>query len=207
MQAETLGLAGDSTVATYSTNSAADKQGWGASFSKFVKNLKVNNYAKGGRTTKTFREEGHWKSLLKSKPNIAFVQFGHNDSSSDPQKKVSLNDYKSYLRKYVDEARAQKTEIYFVTSPRRCKFSNGKPTEELKPYVDAMKSVATEKDVGVLDLWKKSGDFLKATGSNACKTYYISGDQTHFNKKGSEKMASLVAEAAKSDPDLAQFMK
>ena len=111
------------------------------------------------------------------------------------------------LKQYTQPRADGKMEIYFVTPPHRCKFSGDRVSEELKPYVDAMKSVAKDNDVVVLDLYKKSGAFLNQQGSSACKEYYVSGDKTHFNRKGSEKMASLVAEEAKNDSLLIDLIK
>lgn len=205
LQAETLALAGDSTVATYSASSS--KQGWGYSLSKYLTSkLKVANHAVGGRTTKSFRDEGHWKKLLSSKPNFIFVQFGHNDSHKD--KNIPVKSYRANLERFILEAEKQDALIYMVTPPHRCRFKNGKVTDELRSYVEAMKSVAKEYDVPVLDLYKKSGDLLNKMGKKACKEYYVSSsDTTHFNKVGSSAMASLVAEEARKDDDLAPFIK
>lgn len=205
LHCETLALAGDSTVATYSSG---DKQGWGYSLGKYVvSKLKINNYAAGGRTTKSFRDEGRWKKLLNAKPNFIFVQFGHNDSHNDSEG-VSVKNYRANLARFIQEADKQNSLIYMVTPPHRCRFKNGKVTEELKPYVDAMKSVAKEYGVPVLDLYKRNGDLLNKMGSKACRDYYVSSsDTTHFNKTGSSVMASLVASEAKKDPDIAPFFK
>lgn len=205
LKAETLALAGDSTVATY--NSSSKKQGWGYSFSKFVTSkLRVSNHAMGGRTTKSFRSEGRWKKLLSAKPNFIFVQFGHNDSGST--RRVPLKDYRAYLKLYIQEAEKQRALIYMVTPPHRCRFKNKKVTNEMGDYVTAMKSVAAEFDVPVLDLYAKSGALLNKMGTKACKDYYLSSsDTTHFNKKGSEVMAGLVAAEAKKDADIGPFIK
>ncbi len=205
MKAQTVALAGDSTVASY--NSSSEKQGWGYSFKKFVtSNLRVDNHARGGRTTKSFRSEGHWKKLLSTKPKFIFVQFGHNDSGST--RNVPVSEYKKYLQAYITEAEKQKALVYMVTPPHRCRFKNGKVTDEMGSYVSAMKSVAAANDVPVLDLYKRSGDMLNKLGSKACKTYYFSSsDTTHFNKKGSEWIASMVATEAKADADLSRYIK
>lgn len=204
LRAETLALAGDSTVATYSSG---EKQGWGYSFSKYViSKLRVANHAAGGRTTKTFRDEGRWKKLLGTKPHFIFVQFGHNDSRSENN--VSVKSYRANLERFILEAEKQNALIYMVTPPHRCKFKNGKVTDEMRAYVDAMKSVAKQYEVPILDLYKRNGDLLNKMGTKACKEYYLSSsDTTHFNKKGSSMMASLVAEEAKKDADLAPFLK
>jgi lysophospholipase L1-like esterase len=112
------------------------------------------------------------------------------------------------LEKYILEAEKQKALVYLVTPPHRCRFNKGKVTDEMKEYVAAMKSVAKQYDVPVLDLYKRSGDLLNKMGTKACNEYYLSSsDTTHFNKKGSSMMASLVASEAKKDPDIAPFLK
>jgi len=205
LKAQTVALAGDSTVASY--NSSSNKQGWGYSFKKFVtSNLRVDNHARGGRTTKSFRSEGHWKKLLSTKPKFIFVQFGHNDATSE--RKIPVKEYRANLAKMIQEAEKQKALIYMVTPPHRCRFKNGKVTDEMGTFVSAMRSVAAEYDVPVLDLYKRSGDMLNKLGTKACKTYYFSSsDTTHFNKKGSEWIASMVATDAKADADLSRYMK
>lgn len=67
-----ISLAGDSTV--------TDKAGWGAAFAKLLSpDVECVNFAMGGRSSKSFRDEGHWKKVIDSKPAFVLIQFGHND--------------------------------------------------------------------------------------------------------------------------------
>lgn len=77
----TLFIAGDSTAATVNHPL---QQGWGAPFAAFFDPSKVNvdNRAKGGRSSRTFINEGLWDTLiadLKS-GDIVLIQFAHNDA-------------------------------------------------------------------------------------------------------------------------------
>ncbi|ATC65788.1 lysophospholipase [Nibricoccus aquaticus] len=77
----TIFIAGDSTAATVDHPL---QQGWGAPFAAFFDPAKVNvdNRAKGGRSSRTFINEGLWDALiadLKS-GDIVLIQFAHNDA-------------------------------------------------------------------------------------------------------------------------------
>ena len=65
-------LAGDSTV--------TDKQGWGLGFAELVgEDVELHNLAKGGRSSKSFYDEGIWAKCVELKPDYILIQFGHND--------------------------------------------------------------------------------------------------------------------------------
>ncbi len=65
-------LAGDSTV--------TDQAGWGLGFASALKpTATCVNLSAGGRSSKSFRNEGRWKQVLEQKPNVILIQFGHND--------------------------------------------------------------------------------------------------------------------------------
>src|SRR5690242_13890992 len=67
-----IALAGDSTV--------TDKVGWGVGFAKqLAGDIECMNFSQGGRSSKSFINEGHWKKVLDSKPDYILIQFGHND--------------------------------------------------------------------------------------------------------------------------------
>src|SRR5690349_13530169 len=67
-------LVGDSTV--------TDKQGWGPGFAaRLADDVVCINKSLGGRSSKSYRNEGHWDELVRLDPgpDIVLIQFGHND--------------------------------------------------------------------------------------------------------------------------------
>src|SRR6201985_2183365 len=65
-------LIGDSTQ--------TDNAGYGRGFcANFTDKVDCVNMAKGGASTKTFREQGLWERSLQTKPDYMLIQFGHND--------------------------------------------------------------------------------------------------------------------------------
>src|SRR3978361_2233116 len=68
-------LIGDSTQ----TNNAGYGRGFCANLTAEVDCI---NMAKGGSSTKTFRQQGLWDQSLATRPDYMLIQFGHNDIES-----------------------------------------------------------------------------------------------------------------------------
>src|SRR6185437_12606422 len=135
--------------------------------------VQVINLAASGRSTKTFIREGRWKKALDEKPDYVLIQFGHNDShdSRHPEATAASGDYKVYLRRYIDDARAAgATPILVTPMVRRTFDAHGKIAEptgagNLLPYVNAMKEVGREKNAPVIDLYASSKALAEKLGS------------------------------------------
>ncbi|PTY01653.1 hypothetical protein DB346_12795 [Verrucomicrobia bacterium LW23] len=83
----TLYMIGDSTMANKSPDNGNPEHGWGQLLPEFFKPgaVAVDNRAKDGRSTKSFRGEGLWDPVLKAlRPGEwVVIQFGHNDQKKD----------------------------------------------------------------------------------------------------------------------------
>ena len=83
----TIFIAGDSTAAERDTSNNNQERGWGQMFQNyFNKNFVViDNHARGGRSSKSFIDEGRWDAILQKmkKGDYAIIQFGHNDGVED----------------------------------------------------------------------------------------------------------------------------
>jgi lysophospholipase L1-like esterase len=210
-----IALIGDSTVCDYPATS--DKRGWGQLLSTFLApDVTVLNEAKGGASTKTFPRD-RWDRVRAAKPDYVLIQFGHNDSHAKdkPESTDAATDYRENLRRYVNEAREFGAEPVLVTPVRRRTFrSDGSLTAELAPYADAMKAVAAEMKVKVIDLHETSGALYSRLGEEASTGYTPNlpdtadrpgrGDRTHFTPEGAKAMARLVTDDLREiDPRLA----
>src|SRR5438876_11330853 len=78
----TLFIIGDSTV----KNSGKGLLGWGDPIAGFFDQtkIKIDNRARGGRSSRTFVTEGLWDQVLgELKPgDFVLMQFGHNDGGA-----------------------------------------------------------------------------------------------------------------------------
>ena len=203
----TIVIIGDSTVCNYPAEHAC--RGWGQFIAEqFKDTVRVANHAASGRSTKTFIAAGRWKRALAEQPDFVLIQFGHNDShgAGKPEATDAATDYRDFLRRYVDDSRAANAVPIFVTPMHRRTFDrDGKLTDILQPYADAMKVVATEKKVPLIDLHASSGALFSKLGKDHCpELANAPTDFTHFNEKGARAMAGLVMkELPAADPRLA----
>ena len=106
-------LAGDSTV--------TDAAGWGVGFAKsLADDVECLNLSRGGRSSKSFINEGLWKKCLDAKPDYVLIQFGHNDQpGKGADRETDLPTYRGFMTQYVDDARAAGIKPVLVTSISR----------------------------------------------------------------------------------------
>ncbi len=205
----TFVLAGDSTV--------TDDAGWGAGFAKLLKNeFTVVNLARGGRSSQSFRDEGRWKSALDLRPDYVLIQFGHNDQPGHGTQRETVPEttYAANIARYVEEARAAGITPILVTPMTRREFQpDGKIRSSLSPYAEAVRRVAREKKVALVDLHARSLEFFEKTGMEQSKILAPVkptgvSDGTHLNAQGSAAIAPLVIDELKrAVPSLAADFK
>lgn len=195
----TLYIAGDSTV----TDQSADYPylpcrsycGWGQMLSAFVgTQFAVSNHAHSGLTTESFREEGHYAILYERlrAGDLCLIQFGHND-----QKLMHLmaeDGYRRNLIRYIEEIRGKGAVPVLVTPLARNSWrgDDGGYNDLLAPYEDACIRLAEEYDVPLLDLHKKSMEFVMECGRERAMRYFFPGDYTHSNDYGAYRYAGYV---------------
>ena len=126
----TIYLAGDSTVCDYKPEQAP-MTGWGQALRDFCKpGVTVRNLAVGGRSTKSFQDEGRWKKLLAQlKPgDFVLIQFGHNDEKAKSADRYTVpgGTFDANLKKFVNETREKGgTPILMNSIVRRNFPANG----------------------------------------------------------------------------------
>ncbi|WP_018479489.1 rhamnogalacturonan acetylesterase [Pontibacter roseus] len=228
----TVYLIGDSTVADY-TGDYDDKDymttrypiaGWGQVFQPFMRpdslakikhlikadSVVVADKARGGRSTRTFFEEGRWAEVYKSlqKNDLVMIQFGHNDAAENkPERYTNVTAYKEYLRLYVKQTR-EKGAIPILLTPvnRNYPWKDGKLSNVHGEYPQAVKDVARELNVLLIDLTQLSIDGFTAKGEEYVTNNYFMNlpagkytaypegqkDNTHFQPEGARAVAQLV---------------
>ncbi|VXC01555.1 rhamnogalacturonan acetylesterase [Arthrobacter sp. 9AX] len=201
-------LAGDSTVANCPT-AEYPMSGWGARLPPHTYTwAAVHNFAKGGASTESFRDEGLWGRLIgeAGDGDLVLIQFGHND-----QKKPHLaarTGYAANLRTMVADVRDLGGLPVLCTPVERRHFldrpsSDAVLEESLEDYPEVVRELGLELAVPVIDLssWT-SGLYLRLgpEGSKDLFCHFEPGehahwpagltDNTHFSQHG----AALVAE-------------
>ncbi len=209
-------IIGDSTVQTYN-DSFYPQAGWGQVLGMFFDKSRVTviNKAIGGRSSRSFWEEGRWTEVvnLLDTGDYVFIQFGHNDRDwSKPERYTDTTAYKVYLRIYVNEARARGA-IPVLISPMIMHAYSGSTlrnvfTENENNYRGAMARVAKEMNAPFVDLNMKSHSRIKELGQEYAANFIYLGllpaeypnfpdgksDGTHFQEMGALEMAGLIIE-------------
>ncbi|MCM1326975.1 MAG: pectinesterase family protein [Bacteroidales bacterium] len=154
-------LAGDSTVKDYSANGmynsgkALNEGAWGEFLQNFFNedNVKIQNYAQGGRSCRTFINEGKLQAISENmgEGDYLLIQFGHNDCADTyPDRYVPLGDpdangiypsiigtpdangeypnggngtFKWFLKQYIDAAKAKGAIPVLVTPVARMYYN------------------------------------------------------------------------------------
>ena len=208
-----IDLIGDSTQ----TNNAGYGRGFCANLTAAVDCV---NMAKGGASTKTFREQGLWERSLETKPDFMLIQFGHNDleSADHNPRQTTMVEYEENLRRYVSEARAVGIKPVLVTPLTRRYFeADGKVHSDLLAHAATMKRVAAEMKVPLIDLQAESIAYLNRVGEKRGEELSITKkdvdgktifDKTHLNWEGSYVFGRMVAvDMGKAVPGLKKYVR
>lgn len=219
-------LAGDSTLAE-KTDDKRPETGWGEYLqSRFDESkVKIENHAQNGRSTKSFIAEGRWQKIVDAlkKGDYVFIEFGHNDEKFDkPAVGAAANgEYRENLMRMVKDVRAKNAFPVLLTSVARRKFDEqGNLVATHGEYPDAMRKVAQELKVPLIDMESKSSEILTKLGAEDSKNLFLQlkpkahpnypngvEDNTHFSAFGAEQMARAAADGvAETKIGLAKYL-
>ncbi|MEV5547854.1 rhamnogalacturonan acetylesterase [Streptomyces sp. NPDC052309] len=197
----TLYIAGDSTAAQKYAD-AAPETGWGMAAPFFLRGEPVvANHAVNGRSSKSFVDEGRLDAILGSiRPgDFLLIQFAHNDEKKeDPARYTEpWTTYQDHLRLYVEGARARGARPVLATPVERRRFdAEGRAVPSHGEYPAAMRELAREEGVALLDVQALSLALWQRIGVEGTKTYFnwtaTEQDNTHFNPPGAIEVARLV---------------
>lgn len=213
--APVLHLVGDSTMATKPLD--LPERGWGMALHGLMLDpAMVHNHAMNGRSTKSFLAEGRWArvaSLLRP-GDFVIIQFGHNDEKVDrPEVGTdAATTFRDNLRRFIRETRAKQATPMLATPVARRKFDRaGKLTPTHGAYPDAIRAVAAEEAVALLDLERATAEWLQAAGDEPSKKFFMwiapgahpkipdgRKDDTHFTEAGALKVAELAGAQIKA---------
>ena len=193
-----LYLTGDSTVTDQRAEPGAS---WGQMLPRFLGDrIAVANHAESGETLKSFLAALRFdKVLSRMRPgDFLLIQFGHNDQKSQwPQTYADpAITFRAYLRAYIAEARRRGATPILVTSPERRNFDEaGRIKPSHGDYPDAVRAIAREDGVALIDLTPMTVAFYEALGPDRAPLAFSDGgrDPTHHNNYGAYELARMIA--------------
>jgi len=223
----TIFMCGNSTMADKPFNNGNPEKGWGQIFPLYFKSgIKIENHAVNGRSTKSFIDEGRWDSVVKKiKPSdYVIIEFGHNDAKKDDPKRFAdaNTDYKRNLEKFINETR-EKGGIPILATPivRRRFDEQAKFYDVHGEYPKVVRELCKEMDIILLDLHKKSEEYIITLGAERSKYFYLhidadeynslpegKTDDTHLSPTGAFRICDFAADEIKLKiPLLANYLK
>lgn len=203
------------------------EKGWGQLLPTFFNNnIEIKNYAKNGRSSRSFIAEGLWQQVIDniSEGDYLIIQFGHNDASIEKKDRYTTpEEYVRNFTLFVEEAKAKGAKPIICTSVVRRRFEkNGTFQDSHGEYLDLARGVAKNEKIPMIDMYEKSKVLVTDLGDEDSKPLFLhlkpgenrnfpkgNTDNTHFNEKGATAMAALFVEGLKEQniEDLVEELK
>lgn len=228
----TIFMIGDSTMANKKMDGGNPERGWGMVLPGFFsEDIRVDNHAANGRSSKSFISEGRWEKVISrvKKGDYVFIQFGHNDEKADSTRHTDPGTtFDEILRRYVNETRAKGgIPVLFNSIVRRnfvqpadasiAKDVRRTPGEKEQPkegtvlfdthgaYLDSPRNVAKELGVVFIDMNKITHDLVEGLGPVESKKLFmfVEPNQIPAFPKGREDNTHLNVYGARTIAGLA----
>lgn len=208
----TIYIAGDSTVVD---QQKAPWAAWGQILPAFFNDkVSVADEAESGETIRSFVGEKRLDKVMSTirSGDYLFIQFAHNDQKPGPGF-VPIAQYKAYLCHYIALARAKGAHPVLVTSMNRRRFNaQGQIVQTLGDYPNAMRQVARQQHVPLIDLNAMSRTLFDAMGPQGTLRAFVHfpantfpdqrkalADNTHFTSYGALELAKCVVQGIRED--------
>lgn len=217
-------LIGDSTVKNGRGDGSNHQWGWGCFLAQFLDTtlVSVENYAIGGRSSRTFIEEGRWESVINAlQPgDYVLVQFGHNDAGplntgraratlrgnhdndttvvmEADGKTVIIRSFGWYMRRYACEARDKGATPVLMSHIPRNQWTTV-DSVHIRRNSDSFgawtREAAAMASAPYIDLNQRIADKYETLGKTIVPSLFH-GDHTHTSFSGAMLNAKTVAEA------------
>lgn len=207
--APTVFLVGDSTMAP-KEDRYRPETGWGEHLADYLTDgVAVENFARNGRSTKSFVAEGRWQLVMErvTAGDYVFVQFGHNDSKTASASYSTPAEYAANLRSFVAEVRGRGAYPVLLTPVVRRHFdADGRLERTHGDYPAAARRAARETGTPLIDITERSRALVAGLGDASSRELYLwlppgqhpnypegVEDNTHFSPAGARAVAGLVA--------------
>ncbi len=199
VEAPTIYLLGDSTVCDQPSE---PYNSWGQMLTRFFKpGIAIANHAESGESLRSSLGAHRLDKVLSTmKPgDYLIIQYGHNDEKEKGEGVGAFTTYKADLKNFVAEARKRGGIPVLVTPVQRRTFDqNGKITNSHGDYPEAVRQIAREENVSLIDLNAMSKALYEAWGAEPSKRAFAPNDNTHHDNYGSYELARCIVEGIKA---------
>lgn len=193
-------LLGDSTVAD---QPLAPYSSWGQMLPRFFKpGVAVANHAESGESLGSSLSSRRLAKVLSlmNPGDYVLIQYGHNDEKEKGEGVGAFTTFKRNLKRFVSTARRVGGIPVLVTPVQRRTFDQkGRITNSHGDYPEAVRQLAKEERIPLIDLHAMSTTLYEALGPERSKLAFKDGDRTHHNNYGSYQLAKCIVEGIKAN--------
>jgi lysophospholipase L1-like esterase len=205
-----------------STANNANHRGWGDPFADYFDSAKVNvvNRARGGRSARTYFNEGLWEAVRQDLKagDFVLIQFGHNDGGApdqppgrgdlpgigDEEKEITtpagkqevVHTFGWYLRKFVDDSKAKGATAILLSPTVRNIWTGASVERQMGHFAQWSQDVAKAEGLVFLDESNAIADQYEKMGPEKVKELFPE-DHTHTSPAGADLNASIVVATLK----------
>ena len=182
--------------------------GWGQLLGSFLPETKVINLSMAGRSTRTFLAENRLEPAERAAcpGDLLLIQFAHNDENEKKPERYAAawTDYRENLKRFVRFARERNMIPVLLTPICMRVWENGKLQSTHGEYPAAMRSVAEEMEVPLIDLYTESFRIVESLGEEGSRELFMfraaggDPDNAHTRRAGAERFAACVARELKA---------
>lgn len=202
----TLVMLGDGTMANAGVES--NVRGWGQLFPAYLQDIEVVNMAQAGMSVrKVTAEPGVLDSLLMpfGKKDILLIQFGQNDLQETIYMQYSPVDvFIQRLSVVITAAQEKKMHVILCTPLAEPFYMNGKLIDRLGAYPEAIRRLAAQKQLPLVDMEAVTRTWLTEIGEEGAMGYYADLDIHHspkgeylLNEEGAKAVSKMAEEQLK----------
>jgi lysophospholipase L1-like esterase len=196
----TIFLLGDSTVCDQPGEPYAS---WGQMITRFFGDkVAIANHAESGESLKSSLGAKRLDKVLSlmRRGDYLLIQYGHNDEKEKGEGVGAFTSYKASLKQFVEAAKKKGGVPILITSMHRRTFdADGKITNSHGDYPEAVRQVAKEQKVALIDLLGMSKDLYEALGKSGSGVLFKEGDGTHHNAYGAYQLAKAIVQSIRDD--------
>ena len=205
-------VCGDSIAASYNPEETR-MVGWGQLLGDFLPGVTVVNLSMAGRSTKTFLAEGRLEPAGQADPgDLVLIQFAHNDEKEKKPERYTApwTEFTDNLKYFIRFAREHGAVPVLLTPICMRIWQDGKLQPTHGEYPAAMRAVAEETDVPLIDLYTESFRIVETMGEEGSKALFMhfapggdpaypdgSEDNAHTKRAGAERFAAAAARGLK----------
>ena len=201
--------------------------GWPQAMPLFLKNeVEIYNFGKNGCSTKSYLELGLFNKALEyvNEESYCFIEFGHNDQKIQDSNRYTrpFIEYYDNLVYFIKEIQKRNGNVILLTPIYRRIFKDNKLVENTHlNYPEAMKKVANDLNIFLIDLTSLTFDLISDLGDEKSKKLFMNfkeglyenypnglEDNTHLRFEGAFQISKLVVnELIKVNHPIIQYLQ